>query len=215
MDEILDVATEVELEAYEGSEFHDRLQRARLAAGGQSSAVVFGLVTVDVDARRRRSASSPCCWPSRRCSCRSPCSGYMPIAFVNVRNNRARYGWSAELTELQRDRSYLEYLMTDRAEAKEVRAYEHRPDAAPWHADLWDTRMRKLRDLVAAADGADDHRVVRDDGRARRDAVVRADPRRPRIDHDRRRSGGDRRSPAAQRPAAIGRQRASAAFTKA
>ena len=30
MDEVLDVATEVELEAYEGSEFHDRLQRARL-----------------------------------------------------------------------------------------------------------------------------------------------------------------------------------------
>ena len=46
MDEILDVATEVELEAYEGTEFHDRLQRARLAAGGQSSAVVFGLVTI-------------------------------------------------------------------------------------------------------------------------------------------------------------------------
>jgi ATP-binding cassette, subfamily B, bacterial len=46
MDEVLDVATEVELEAYEDAEFHDRLQRARYAAGGQSSAVVFGLVTI-------------------------------------------------------------------------------------------------------------------------------------------------------------------------
>ena len=46
MNEILDVATEVELEAYEGPEFHDHLQRARIAAGGQSTAVVFGLVTI-------------------------------------------------------------------------------------------------------------------------------------------------------------------------
>ena len=35
-----------QLEAYEGSEFHDRLQRATLAASGQSAAVVFGLVTL-------------------------------------------------------------------------------------------------------------------------------------------------------------------------
>ena len=46
MDEILDVATEAELEMYEGPEFHDRMQRARVAAGGQSAAVVFGLVTM-------------------------------------------------------------------------------------------------------------------------------------------------------------------------
>src|SRR4051812_36113634 len=45
-EDALDVAAEVELESYEGSEFHDRLQRARVAAGTQSSAVVFGLVTI-------------------------------------------------------------------------------------------------------------------------------------------------------------------------
>ena len=57
--------------------------------------------------------------------------GYVPIALVNVRNNRARYQLELELTELQRDRSYLEYLMTERAEAKEIRVVRRRADAAP------------------------------------------------------------------------------------
>ena len=56
--------------------------------------------------------------------------GYVPIALVNVRNNRARYQLESEQTELQRDRSYLEYLMTDRIEAKEIRALRRRADAA-------------------------------------------------------------------------------------
>ena len=42
MDEILDVATEVELEEYEGSDFHDRLERGVVRRRGQSTAVVFG-----------------------------------------------------------------------------------------------------------------------------------------------------------------------------
>ena len=53
--------------------------------------------------------------------------GYLPIALVNVRNNRARYKLELELTELQRERSYLEYLMTDRIEAKELRSYDVAP----------------------------------------------------------------------------------------
>ena len=44
-----------------------------------------------------------------------------------MRNNRARYQLELELTELQRDRSYLEYLMTDRTEAKEIRSYDIAP----------------------------------------------------------------------------------------
>ena len=140
MDEILDVATEVELEAYEGSEFHDRLQRARLAAGGQSSAVVFGLVTivstlvVTVGVVAVLFTVAPILVPIA-------VLGYVPIALVNVRNNRARYQLELELTELQRDRSYLEYLMTDRNEAKEIRSYDIAPTLRAWHAELWDTRM--------------------------------------------------------------------------
>ena len=56
--------------------------------------------------------------------------GYLPIAYVNVRNNKATYELEWELTELQRERTYLEFVMTDRVEAKEIRAVRHRAHAA-------------------------------------------------------------------------------------
>lgn len=147
MDEVLDVATEVELEAYEGAEFHDRLQRARVAAGGQSDAVVFGLVTilstlvVAAGVVAVLLTIAPVLVPFA-------VLGYLPIAFVNVRNNRSRHQLELDLTEVQRERSYLEYLMTDRSEAKEIRSYGIAPTLRRWHARLWEIRTGQVRHLV-------------------------------------------------------------------
>jgi ATP-binding cassette, subfamily B, bacterial len=147
MDEILDVSTEVELEEYEGSEFHDRLERARYAAGGQSAAVVFGLVTVvstlivAVGVVGVLFTVVPILVPVA-------VIGYLPIAYVNVRNNRATYQLEWELTELQRERSYLEYVMTERVEAKEIRAYGIVPTLRGWHGALWDIRLTRLHQLM-------------------------------------------------------------------
>ena len=136
MDEILDVATEVGLEAHEGPDFHDRLQRARFAAAGQSSAVVFGLVTVvttlavAIGVVAVLLSVAPVLVPIA-------VLGYVPVAYVNVRNNRATYEMEFDLTELQRERTHLEYLMTDRVEAKEVRSYGIVPTLRAWHAAFW------------------------------------------------------------------------------
>jgi ATP-binding cassette subfamily B protein len=147
MDEILDVATEAELELYEGPEFHDRMQRARVAAGSESAAVVFGLVTITSTLIVAFGVVvvlltvAPILVPFALL-------GYLPIAVVNVRNNRARYELEREQTELQRERAYLEFLMTDRVEAKELRSFDLAPTFRRWHGVLWDTRMTQLRDLV-------------------------------------------------------------------
>lgn len=147
MDQILDVATEVDLEEYEGTAFHDRLERARLAAGGKSSAVVFGIVTVlstvviAVGVIAVLLTIAPILVPIA-------VVGYLPAAYVNVRNNRARYQLELDLTELQREKSYFEFVLTDREEAKEVRAYGIAPTLRIWHSELWDHRLEKLRILV-------------------------------------------------------------------
>ena len=147
MDEVLDVATEVELEEYEGTDFHDQLERARYAAGGQSSAVVFGLVTVistivvSVGVVAVLLTVVPILVPIALL-------GYLPIAFVNMRNNRATHELEWDLTELQRERSYFEYVMTDRVEAKEIRAYGVVPTLRRWHGALWDTRLARLHQLM-------------------------------------------------------------------
>ncbi len=204
MGEILDVATEVELEAYEGAEFHDRLQRATFAASGQSAAVVFGLVTlmstlvVMIGVVAVLVSVAPVLVPFA-------VLGYLPIAYVNVRNNRARYELERDTTELQRRRSYMEYVMTERSEAKEVRAYELAPDPAPLAQRPLGRPHGGTSGPRPPANGAGDRWIVRDDGGARRHPVVGVDPRRPGIHLSRRRSRGDRRSPTAQRPAPIGR----------
>lgn len=149
MDEILDVATEVGLEAHENADFHDQLQRARLAASSQSSAVVFGLVSivstlvVTIGVVAILFTVAPILLPIALL-------GYVPITLVNLRNNRARYELEVELTELQRERSYVEYVLTDRETAKEVRAFELAPTLRTWHAALWDTRLVRLVSLVRA-----------------------------------------------------------------
>jgi ATP-binding cassette, subfamily B, bacterial len=74
--------------------------------------------------------------------------GFVPVAIVNVRNNRARYRLELELTELERERTYIEYLLTTRADAKEVRAFGLGRTLLGWHADLWDVRTDRLRTLI-------------------------------------------------------------------
>jgi ATP-binding cassette, subfamily B, bacterial len=147
MEEILDVATEVDLEAYEGTDFADRLQRARMGASGQSAAIVFGLVTiistlvVAAGVVAVLLTVAPILVPVA-------VLGYLPIAFVNVRKNRARYELERDLVEIGRERAYLEYLLTDRTDAKEIRSFEMAPTIRRWHASLWDLRLTRLRDLV-------------------------------------------------------------------
>jgi ATP-binding cassette, subfamily B, bacterial len=147
MNEILDVSTEVALEDYERAEFHDRLERARYGANAQSTAVVFGLVTiistlvVAFGVVAVLFSVVPLLVPVA-------VIGYLPIAYVNVRNNRATHDLEWELTELQRERTYLEYVMTDQVEAKEIRAYGIVPTLRSWHSGLWDTRLGRLQQLV-------------------------------------------------------------------
>ncbi len=147
MGDVLDVAAEVPLEAFEEPAFHDRLQRARMAAGDQSSTVVWGLVTifttlvVTIGVVAVLFTVAPVLVPIALL-------GYIPIAIVNVRNNRARYQLELELTELERDRMYMEFLLTERNEAKEIRSYGLAPTIRGWHHRLWDRRMVRLNDLV-------------------------------------------------------------------
>lgn len=147
MDEILDVATEVELEAYEGSEFHDQLQRARVAAGGQSAAVVFGLVSI-ISTLVVASGVVIVLLTVAPVLVPIAVLGYLPVGFVTVRNNRARYQMERDLTAVQRDRYYIEYLLTERNDAKEIRSYDIASTLRTWHSGLWDVRMTQIRHLV-------------------------------------------------------------------
>ena len=92
--------------------------------------------------------------------------GYFPIALVNVRNNRARYELDRELHPNSSASAYLEFLMTDRVEAKEVRSYDL-PTFQLWHGGCGTPNEATGRSR-SPTNGADDGRIPRDSGRAHR-----------------------------------------------
>ena len=147
MNDIIDVATEVSLEDFERPEFHNRFRLAAAGAGGHSSQIVFGLINIlstlmiVVGVVLVLVAVAPILVPIS-------IAGYLPIAYVNLRNNRERYELERSLTELQRERAYLELLLTAREAATETRAYGLSGTLRRWHADNWDVRLRRLRTLV-------------------------------------------------------------------
>jgi ATP-binding cassette subfamily B protein len=145
--EVLDVATGVDLEAYEGPEFHDRLRRAQADAGHNANLVVWGMVNLAgtmataVAVMGVLLAVAPLLVPVAAVA-------YLPIAAINVRNNRALYRLEWDLTELSRRRDYLERLLTHRNEAKEVRAYGFARRVRQWHDEAWQERLSRLGRLI-------------------------------------------------------------------
>ena len=147
VDQLLEVSTAVELEAFEDPGFHDRIRLAREHADTYAWQVVWGLVTFMTTAFSGAViilvllGVAPLLVPIALVA-------FIPIAVVNVRNTRALYRMHYGLAELDRDRSYHERLLTDRLEAREVRAF----GLAGWlrarHDDLFAERVRNTRLVV-------------------------------------------------------------------
>jgi ATP-binding cassette subfamily B protein len=148
MDQVLEVTTSAELELFEDSEFHDRVERARENSYTYSWQVVWGLFTFlstlfsSIAVGLVLLGVAPVLVPIAVLA-------FIPISLANVRNARALYDMRYALAELDRDRAYHERLLTGRIEAKEVRAF----GLADWvrmrHDELFDRRVRNTREVVA------------------------------------------------------------------
>jgi ATP-binding cassette, subfamily B, bacterial len=147
MDQLLEVTTAVELEAFEDPRFHDRIRLAREHADTYAWQVVWGLVTFMTTAFSAAVivlvllSVAPLLVPVALLA-------FVPIVVVSVRNTRALYRLHYGLAELDRDRTYHERLLTDRLEAREVRAF----GLAGWlrarHDALFEERVRNTRRVV-------------------------------------------------------------------
>ena len=147
MDQLLEVTTAVELEAFEDPTFHDRIRLAREHADTYAWEVVWGLVTLMSTAFTSIAvllvllSVAPLLVPVALVA-------FIPIAIVSVRNTKALYRLHYDLAESDRDRGYHERLLTDRLEAREVRAF----GLAEWlrarHDALFAERIRNTRLVV-------------------------------------------------------------------
>lgn len=147
--EILDVASAVDLEAYEIPAFHDRLERARLNAQSHSLTAMNGLLGT-------LSAAFGAAGVAVALFAVQPL--LVPVAFVSIvpiwlgttSNSKALYRFSVAMTPLDRERTYAQNVLTNKDLAKEVRAFALTRFFRERFELLYERRLAARRRLMAA-----------------------------------------------------------------
>jgi ATP-binding cassette subfamily B protein len=152
IDRVLDVATKIDLLAFESPEFYDRLQRAR--AQGQFRALqtvngLLGIVGASVAAASlvlALAALQPLLLPF-------VVIGYIPLWIVASLNTRDLYHFTRGMTPNERQRNYLQNVLMGRNPAKEVRSFNLARFLRDRYDRLYDERIAELRSLARRRTG--------------------------------------------------------------
>jgi ATP-binding cassette subfamily B protein len=146
-EQILAVATEVELEAFETPEFLDRFQRAQMQGQFRPLQIANGLLTM-ISGVVGLIAVSGVLIALEPVLMLVLLLAFIPLWLASTRNSRAFYRFFWKRTQLERRLSYLWHLMTGKDPAKELRAFDLGPYLLGEHRELYDERLGELRDLV-------------------------------------------------------------------
>jgi ATP-binding cassette subfamily B protein len=147
IERVLDVATRVDLLAFESPDFYDRLQRARAQGQFRSLQTVLGLLGIvgasvtAVGIVAALAALQPLLLPL-------VLLGYVPLWIVSARNSRDYYRVMFGMTPNERQRGYLFDILTGRSAAKEVRAFELAHFLRRRYDRLYDEWMDEVRSLA-------------------------------------------------------------------
>ena len=146
-DGVLNVATRVDLLAFESPTFYDRLIRAVTQGQFRSIQIVNGLVGLIGAAVAATgivialAALQPLLLPLIML-------GVVPLWFVSARNSRDLYSFTRALTPNDREREYLRILLTRRDTAQEVRAFDTAEFLRRRYDRLYDGRIAELRTMA-------------------------------------------------------------------
>jgi ATP-binding cassette subfamily B protein len=151
-DGVLNVATRIDLLAFESPDFYDRLIRAITQGQFRSIQIVNGLVGLLGAAVAAAgivvalAALEPLLIPLILL-------GLVPLWFVSTRNSRDLYAFTRSMTPNDRQRDYLRILLTRRDTAKEVRAFDTADFLRRRYDRLYDARIDELRRLARRRTG--------------------------------------------------------------
>lgn len=152
LDRVLDVSTRIDLLAFESADFYDRLSRARAQGQFRSLQTVKGLLAIvgsavaAVGIVGAFAALQPLLLPF-------VFLGYAPLWLVASRNTRDLYEFTRGMTPNERERSYLQSLLTRRDPAKEVRSFGTARFLRARYDRLYDARVLELRALARRRTG--------------------------------------------------------------
>jgi ATP-binding cassette subfamily B protein len=144
MEQVLDVAEAVELEAFETPGFFNRLQRAKADGTSRPLNLVYGLlglvgaVAATIGVAVALAVIEPVLLVFLT-------AAYLPLWFARRKVGRDTYQFYVAWTQNRRGRDYLESVLTGRDEAKEVRAFRLGPLLRSRWRTLCDEYMAGMR----------------------------------------------------------------------
>lgn len=144
---LADVAAGADLIDFDDPAFHDRMRRATVNATMRPIQMTTGLVTVGASAVAAVGLGVTLMLIEPLLLVVGLVS-VVPLTLVTVKLGRALYQFGVEQTPLDRRRSYIQQLLTEKDPAKEVRAYGLTPYLKALYDDLYDQRLVALRSLV-------------------------------------------------------------------
>jgi ATP-binding cassette subfamily B protein len=146
-DRVIDVATRIDLLAFESPDFYDRLRRAsmqgqfRALQTVQSLLGLVGALVASIGIVAALTTLQPLLLPL-------VVVGIVPLWIVQRLNTRDTYRFSFGMTPNDRQRNYLQYLLLNRDPAKEIRAFELAPFLRKRYDRLYDERIAEARALA-------------------------------------------------------------------
>lgn len=144
---ILDVATAVDLAAFDSAGFYDQLQRAQSAALSRPYALALEITTLAsmasgaVGVLASLAALQPWLLPLAL-------TAFVPPWIATHKNSRTSYRFGFEMTSADRQRFYLANLLTTKSAAQEVRAFDAAGFIRARYNRLFDQRIARVRSIT-------------------------------------------------------------------
>jgi ATP-binding cassette subfamily B protein len=144
---LIQVATGVDLAEFDSPQFYDRLERAKEDAARRTNELVYGVVTLG-SGLLSMTALFGVLFTIGVPLLPLVLIAHIPLWFATSRNGRSAYEFAFWTTSADRQREYLQRVLTGKAEAKEVRLFALSAELRRRYADIYDMRIRALRRVV-------------------------------------------------------------------
>ena len=146
-DQVLEVATAVDLLAFDSASFHNRLQRARINAANRPTMMANGLLGI-LSAVITIGGIAGALLFLEPLFVVFVLLAYVPMWVATARSSRVAYRFSVEQTERDRMRDYLTFLLTRKEEAPEIRVFGLGDMLRERYRWLYDQRIIEMRRLT-------------------------------------------------------------------
>jgi ATP-binding cassette subfamily B protein len=147
MQRVITAATSADLVSFEDPDFHDRLQRSIINASIRPLQMTTGLLTVG-SALLSSAAVGVTLALIEPFFLVLALVAVVPVTIVTLRVGRALFRFAVDQTPTDRERVYVQSLLTEKDSAKEIRAYGLGLHLKSRYDDLYARRIAALRRLV-------------------------------------------------------------------